>query len=117
MTIQKFIQLHGKASINGPSYRGAPQPSFDETCINESAFLDKLRFKNVRFDLNEDRISIDWESQEWDDNYDTFRDEIKRCYTYLAKQYDLEGELIIDVFLYDRDGEGNQRFSITITGR
>lgn len=114
MTVKEFIRRYGKVGINGPTYRGGPQPSFDEYRINESAFADELRVKSVYFELTDEDIFIDWESQEWTNDYFDLKEEIKRCYSCLARKYQLNDKFIISVYLYDRDGEGTQKFSIVI---
>lgn len=50
LTAQEFMKLLGNSKlINNPAYRGAEMPEFDPNKINESAFEDEWRFKDVCF--------------------------------------------------------------------
>ena len=114
MTSEEFVRKYGKFRVNGPAYRGASYPPFEEDKINESEFSDKLRYKNVTIDNYDDVVDIDWESQEWDDDYKDFVNEIKRFYNYLAKKYELKEIVVIGIHLYDRDGIGSMNISFNI---
>ena len=72
--------------VNGPAYRGARMPAFNESAVNESAFPDDLRYKEYSFDFKEgadDHIDVVWISQSWDCT-DKLLAEIKRCLKYIG---------------------------------
>ena len=74
--------------VNGPQYRGAPQPAFDPGKVNESRFADELRPKwwNFSFiecnDTIDDTVVVEWKSQEWSYDIDSLIDELTRCLKY-----------------------------------
>lgn len=98
----------GYGGVNCPAFRGAGYPSFKPQCINESAFEDEFRFKEVSTDLNVEckRINIYWTSQEWGKEPSKVFDEILRCLEYLGvENYSVKLEL------RDRDSEHEQIFT------
>ena len=115
MTAEEFVRKHGKVHVNGPKYRGGPNPPFEDDRINESEFSDDLRVKSLNIDTNYyNVISIDWESQAWDDNFKDFIIEVKRCYNYLANKFGLEEKVEIIIHLHDRDDTGSTNISFNI---
>lgn len=115
MIAEEFVRKHSRVHVNGPKYRGAPQPPFEDEKINESEFSDNLRVKSINIETNEyNVISIDWESQLWDENFKDFIMEFKRCYKYLAKKFNLEEKVEIIIHLHDRDNTGSTNISFNI---
>ena len=79
-------------NVNGPKYRGAPQPEFNPAMVNESAYPDNMRFKQFDCDVKGDEIYIWYLTQE------PFTDarEIERCIDFLYDKYCEEVEESVD---------------------
>ena len=94
--------------VNGPAYRGAEFPDFNETSINVTEFPDKMRPKEyIATALNEDTIAVDYVTQEEFDGYDfdKFSAEVCRCVEELMKLERYEGVLNLQIEATCRDGE------------
>lgn len=67
-----------------PEYRGAPQPKFDPSKINESRIPDNMRFKEYGYAQGEGRedLTLEWETQEpyTSDDISVFLAEIRRAF-------------------------------------
>lgn len=94
--------------VNGPQYRGGRMPDFDKYSINESKFVDRLRFKNYRITYNKGNVSIDWISQELVTSnealtgFKEFCRAIKDTVEHFCK--DFEGSLKVYATMSDKDG-------------
>lgn len=105
--------------VNGPQYRGARMPDFNKYSINESKFVDRLRFKNYTITYNKGEVIIDWISQEPVTSnealigFKEFCRAIKDTVEYLCK--DFEGSLKVYANIYDRDGVNYYMFKETLT--
>lgn len=90
----------GYGGVNCPSCRGADCPPFKKECINEEAFEDEFRFKEVYVDFIPEAKYIEfyWISQEWGKNPDKVFEEILRCFTHLGVK-----DYFINLILKDRD--------------
>lgn len=105
--------------VNGPQYRGGRMPDFDKYSINESKFVDGLRFKNYRITYNKGSVSIDWISQEpvtSDEALIGFKEfcrAIKDTVEHFCK--DFEGSLKVYATMSDRDGINSYMFKKTLT--
>lgn len=94
--------------VNSPQYRGGRMPDFDKYSINESKFVDGLRFKNYRITYNKGSVSIDWISQEpvTSDKaligFKEFCRAIKDTVEHFCK--DFEGSLKVFATMSDKDG-------------
>ena len=84
--------------VNGPKYRGAPQPEFNPAMVNESAYLDNMRFKQFDCDVEGDEIHIWYLTQE-PFTYAEAKEcagEIERCIDFLYDKYCEEVEESVD---------------------
>ena len=111
LTAQEFMKLWVKLwedgeKVNNPAYRGAEMPEFDPDKINESAFEDEWRFKDVWItEPNNNTLEIDWISQDVgnDEGYSLFN-EIYRALAYSAKNCLAPGEQVpVMIRLSDRE--------------
>lgn len=114
MNVNEFMKNYAKVGINGPSHRNAPKPPFEESKINESEFPDELRFKDVNMEVSNNHIYIDWEAQSWSDDYNAFFEEVYRCYKYLTKLYEVEGEIHVHINLFSRNSDNSAHSDKTI---
>lgn len=105
---QTLSSEFGYGGVNCPAFRGAGSPSFKPQCINESAFEDEFRFKQVSTELNIQcrRIEFYWTSQEWGEEPSKVFDEIIRCLVYLGVD-----NYLVYLELRDRDSEHEQIFT------
>lgn len=98
-----------KLTVNGPRYRGDPQPQRIDTGINETAFDDNLRFKEHYTDrIAPDTICLKWVSQAWPkkDAHEEcikFCNEVARCVKEVATLANLEEQIDILIELESRD--------------
>lgn len=105
--------------VNGPQYRGGRMPDFNKYSINESKFVDGLRFKNYTIRYNNGNVVIDWISQEPVTNdealigFNEFCRAIKDTVEYLCK--DFEGSLNVHATMSDRYGVNSYMFKETLT--
>ena len=105
--------------VNGPQYRGARMPDFNKYSINESKFVDRLRFKDYTITYNKGDVVIDWISQEpvtSDEaliGFNEFCRAIKDRVEYLCK--DFKGSLTVVAYMSDRDGVNSYMFKETLT--
>lgn len=112
----KFLDKH--LDINCPKYRGASMPAESKSAINESNFADELRFKSTNWKIDDDlTLSIDWISQAWTDDNDSFFKEIIRCIEYHANKKELTEDVYINIYLKDRDNTDSKFKSFTINAR
>ena len=105
--------------VNGPQYRGARMPDFNKYSINESKFVDRLRFKNYTITYNKDDVIIDWISQEpvtRDEariGFNEFCRAIKDTVEHFCK--DFEGSLKVHATMSDRYDVNSYMFEETLT--
>ena len=97
--------------VNGPKSRGARQPEFNPTAVNESEFGDNLRVKSYDCEVIGDGIFITWVTQEpfIDAEAPALVKEIERCVDCLYDDFcDDRGVSIpyptVDVDISSRDG-------------
>lgn len=112
LTAQEFMKLWVKLwedgeKINNPAYRGAEMPEFDPDKVNESAFEDEWRFKDVWIIAPNDNTTLEicWLSQDVgnDEGYSLFN-EIYRALAHSAKNCLAPGERVpVLIRLSDRD--------------
>lgn len=100
--------LESAMNLNGPPHRGAPHPPFDPLSVNESAFSDGLRFKDVKVTPSPDgrtnELRINWVCQEWGD-VKTLEDEFIRWgqATALSAAWDRSAQPVtVSVFVRNR---------------
>lgn len=105
--------------VNGPQYRDDRIPDFNKYSINESKFVDRLRFKNYTITYNKGQVIIDWISQEPVTSnealigFKEFCRAIKDTVEHLCK--DFEGSLKVYATMSDRDGINSYMLKKTLT--
>ena len=101
--------------VNGPIHRDALMPTFIKEKINESKFNDNLRLKSMEIKrIDEDTVEVNWTSKYWDDDYNSFFKEVKRCFIYNAKKHKLENPIEVIVNLSDVYDTNEVRNSFTL---
>ena len=103
MTLKQFLDNH--SLINGPSYRGEPQPDFDPNLINESKIADELRHKEVTTVWSqEDTLTIFWTTQEYLDDVSSLTKEIQRWLVNATTNMNLDySSVFISLVIETRD--------------
>ena len=94
--------------LNGPEYRGASYPPFNEKAVNESEFEDALRCKSCLMEIKDNVGYVEWIAQEDDNASDAWKREIKRAF----KANGLEVGSIIHVKFGSRDDGMIHQFTI-----
>ena len=115
-------------NINGPQYRGAPYPPFDEFAINESEIPDNMRAKefsidNINTSYGKDEANIDctWITQESFDDADAeeFIKEFQRAIEAICdkNEVDITTEINIEIICRDGRNYGHHLDTIIYNGK
>lgn len=95
-TMLNFIA--DRFDVNGPLYRGAPQPIFDPAKVNESFYADNMRCKQFDCEVKDDELHIWYLTQEPFTQTEALEcdREIQRCIDYLYDKFCEKTEESVD---------------------